>query len=98
MTRSHRHAQHQDGTLYTPPTPEPAAPPALRAQLEQLDELAPPQVDTVLAYAAKDGRLVSVNAARNVLADGWALFETFEVATGLVYEHKLDPNGQAWTL
>ena len=49
MIPGHRHAQHQDGTLYTPPTPEPAAPPALRAQLEQLDELAPPQVDTVLA-------------------------------------------------
>ena len=41
---------------------------------------------------------MSVSAARNVLADGWALFQTFEIATGLTYEHKLDPNGQAWTL
>ncbi len=44
---------------YTPTSPQLLGP-GLRAELEQLDDLTPAQLETVLAYAAQDGRLVSI--------------------------------------
>ena len=84
----------RQSTLYTPSVPGLLGP-GLRVELEALGALTPAQVDTVLAYAAEDGRLVSI-ALRPSLAGGWLLFQTLELATGLTYDHKLEPDGRAW--
>lgn len=87
----------QRANLYTPSVPQLSGP-ALRTELERLDDLTAAQVETVLAYAAEDGRLLSVSTRRDLLAPGCLLFQTLELATGLAYEHKLEPNGRAWHL
>ena len=82
---------------YTPTSPQLLGP-GLRAELEQLDELTPAQLETVLAYAAQDGRLVSIIGPRGIMGRRLLHFQTLELATGLTYEHKLEPNGRAWQL
>ena len=85
----------QQGILYTPSAPG-LSEAALRAELDSLGELTPGQVDTVLAHAAEDGQLVSIIRASALDARGCLRFQTLEAATGLTYEHKLEPNGRAW--
>ena len=80
--------------IYVPSSPA-LCEDALRAALEQLD-LTAAQVETVLAYAREDGHLVSITMWAYGLGRGSVLFQTFEQATGIPYEHKLEPNGRAW--
>jgi len=56
------------------------------------------QLETILAYAAEDGELVAIMRPSGVLGGGWLTFQTVELATRFVYEHKLEPNGRAWQL
>ena len=81
--------------IYTPSAPG-LPKDALRAELEQLDGLTAAQVETILAYAREDGQLVSITMWDYGLGRGSVLFQTFEQATGITYEHKLEPNGRAW--
>lgn len=83
--------------LYTPSAPGLSGA-ALRAELEDLGELSAGQLDTILAYAAQDGQLVAIVRHRGFLGRGWLTFQTVELATRLVYEHKLGPDGRAWHL
>ena len=80
--------------IYTPSAP--ALPErALRAELEQLD-LTAAQIETILAYAATYGQLVSVTPRPSHMARGCVLLETLEAATGITYADKLEPRGRAW--
>ena len=45
-----------------------------------------------------DGRLVSIIGPTGIMGRGLLRFQTLELATGLTYEHKLEPNGRAWQL
>ena len=83
--------------LYTPSAPALSGA-ALRAELEDLGELSAAQLQTILAYAAQDGPLVAIIRPWGLLGDGWLTFQTVELATGLHYEHKLEPDGRAWHL
>ncbi len=80
--------------IYTPSAPG-LPKDALRAQLEQLD-LTAAQIETILAYAATYGQLVSVALRPSAMARGCVRFETLEAATGITYADKLEPCGRAW--
>ena len=81
--------------IYTPSAPGLPGD-ALRAELEQLQALTTAQVETILAYAREDGHLASITMWAYGVGRGSVLFHTFEQATGITYEHKLEPNGRAW--
>ena len=77
---------------YTPTSPQLLGP-GLQAELEQLEDLTPAQLETVLAYAAQDGRLDAIIQPTGITGRGLLHFQTLELATGLAYEHKLEPTG-----
>ena len=81
--------------IYTPSAPG-LPEDALRAELEQLQALTAAQIETILAYAATYGQLVSVTPRPSHMARGWAVFETLEAATGITYQDRLERCGRAW--